>query len=278
MIDLDVARLPAPICLFCGGTEQIEFFEIWSDHNFMLQTCCADLHESLAHEMAADPAWAARLLRSKDVEAITGHRLRRLADDGCCGVILDWQLRIAPVSWLLTQAFVRRHHAHCGAPAARRFGASVWNGSTLLGVVSVGNPVARAFCGRGIVEVNRLCIRRDVPRALAWNGASMLYGWSAREAAARGWNKIITYTRADEDGVSLRAAGWVQEGRVRGRGWHSQRRARANVNAWIDKMRWSRVLQARSYKRPGEPPSQQTGRDSLADVLFSTGPHHQLAL
>lgn len=271
MIDLDVARLSAPICLFCGGTEQIEFFEIWSDHNFMLQTCCADLHESLAHEMAADPAWAARLLRSKDVEAITGHRLRRLADDGCGGLLLDWQLRIAPVSWPLTQAFIRRHHAHCGAPAARRFGASVWNGSTLLGVVSVGNPVARALCGRGIVEVNRLCIRRNVPHALAWNGASMLYGWAAKEAAAQGWNKIITYTRVDEDGASLRAAGWTQEARVRGRSWHSKLRARSNVNAWIDKVRWSRTLRPQKARLPGIPPSHSARPDEMSDVLFNGG-------
>ena len=120
----------------------------------------------------------------------------------------------------------------------------------MLGVVTVGNPVAPALCSRGMLEVNRLCIRRDVPRALAWNAASMLYGWSAREAERRGWSHIVTYTRADEDGASLVAAGWQREAIVRGRGWHSSRRQRTNRNGWIDKVRWGRTL------RPKTPPSQ----------------------
>jgi hypothetical protein len=115
----------------------------------------------------------------------------------------------------------------------------------MLGTVIVGNPVAPAFNGRGTLEVNRLCIRRDLPRALAWNAASMLYGWSAREAERRGWSHIITYTRADEEGTSVRAAGWQQEATVRGRGWHSSRRYRSNTNAWIDKVRWGKPLRPR---------------------------------
>ena len=63
------------------------------------------------------------------------------------------------------------------------------------------------------------------------------------------WRKIITYTRVDEAGTSLRAAGWTQEGRVRGRGWHSERRARSNTNSWIDKIRWSRELAVPLKKR-----------------------------
>jgi len=36
--------------------------------------------------------------------------------------------------------------------------------------------------GRGIVEVNRLCARRDVPAALRWNAASLLYGRAGRDS------------------------------------------------------------------------------------------------
>ena len=74
-------------------------------------------------------------------------------------------------------------------------------------------------------EVNRLCIRRDTAAALRWNAASMLYGWCAREAARQGWRKIITYTRVDEPGTSLRAAGWNQEGQRKGP-WLAQRTPR----------------------------------------------------
>jgi len=48
--------------------------------------------------------------------------------------------------------------------------------------------------------------------------------------------------RSDEDGASLRASGWVPEATVRGRGWHSARRARSNTNALVDKVRWGRAL------------------------------------
>jgi len=73
----------------------------------------------------------------------------------------------------------------------------------------------------------------------------MLYGWSAREAERRGWSRIVTYTRADEDGGSLVAAGWTPEATVRGRGWHGGQRARANRNAFIDKTRWGKALHPR---------------------------------
>jgi hypothetical protein len=141
----------------------------------------------------------------------------------------------------------------------------------MLGTVIVGNPVAPAFNGRGTLEVNRLCIRRDVPRALAWNAASMLYGWSAREAERRGWSHIITYTRADEEGTSVRAAGWQQEATVRGRGWHSSRRTRANTNAWIDKVRWGKPLRPRRPNSGKGDAATATTRpqDCLLDALFA---------
>jgi hypothetical protein len=238
--------LPGPQCVFCGAPERVDIFEMWSSHEFMLEACCEGRHETVVREMADDPAWARALLKRLGVEDVTGHRLRRLADDGCCGMVLDWQLGLGDIGFGLARRFIDRHHAHCAAPLTWRFGQACWNGTTMIGVVSVGNPVARALCSQGALEVNRLCIRRDIPRALAWNAASMLYGWSAREAERRGWSRIVTYTRADEDGGSLIAAGWTPEATVRGRGWHSGQRARTNCNAFIDKTRWGKALHPRT--------------------------------
>jgi len=86
---------------------------------------------------------------------------------------------------------------------AWRFGVGVVNGCQLIGVATVGNPVARAFNGRGIVEVNRLCVRRDIVSLLCWNAASMLYGAASRAAERAGFQSIITYTHETEDGASL---------------------------------------------------------------------------
>jgi hypothetical protein len=260
----------------------------------MIETCCEHLHETVVSEMAEDREWARSLLRRIGAEEVMGQPLRRLADDGGCGLVLDWQLRVRDVTFATARDFVARHHRHCRPPTAWRFGASIFNGRTMLGTVIVGNPVAPAFNGRGTLEVNRLCIRRDVPRALAWNAASMLYGWSARGAERRGWSHIITYTRADEEeqfrcrlarvdphiitytradeeGTSVRAAGWQQEATVRGRGWHSGRRRRANTNAWIDKVRWGKPLKPRRPspgKAHGAIATTRT-QDCQVDALFA---------
>ncbi len=237
-VDLD----PEGSCPCCGGRPEVELVEIWSSHEFLLATCCEGLHEWLLREMADDAAFRLDLLRQLGAEHWLGHSLRRVADTGD-QLLLDCHLRIEDVSLAAARRFVGRHHDHCRQPVSWRFGAAVWNGAWMLGVVTVGNPVAIGFARRGdIVEVNRLCIRRDAPRVLRWNGASKLLGWAANEAERRGFERIITYTRVDEDGASLRAAGWSREARIRGRGWHSVRRPRNNTNAWVDKYRWSRQL------------------------------------
>lgn len=241
-------------CPFCGEPELLELAEAWTDHSFLLKSCCAAYHELVVAEMNHDPAWATALLRHLGADELLGGSLRRVADDDC-HFLLDWNLVIQPVGFSAAAGFVQRHHAHCGAPIAWRFGAGIRNGPTLLGVVMVGNPIGRGFNGRRILEVNRLCIRRDVPRPLRWNACSQLYGYAAREAERRGFERIITYTRDDEDGGSLRAAGWIPEARVRGRSWSSPSRARIHAESPIGKTRWSRALHLhrvvrRSVKAP----------------------------
>ena len=227
------------VCPWCGDPEQLEIGEIWG-HDFTLHTCCEGKHEEVITEMAADPKWAIDLLRHLGAEDYTGFRLRRLYDGAFNPPVLDFKLLVEPVTFATMRAFVGKHHAHCAPPVCWRYGAAIYNGRTLVGVVSVGNPVAPALMARGWVEVNRLCVRRDLARQLAWNACSQLYGHAAREAAARGFRKIITYTRLDEVGTSLTASGWTQEAVVRGRSRSSARRPRSNVNSWIDKVRWGK--------------------------------------
>lgn len=195
-------------CVFCGEPEVLEIADIWTDSNFMLETCCQGLLECVSADMDDDPAWGRDLLRRLGAEKLTGHRLRRVSDGQGCHPMLDWQLDLRPIRFATARAFIARYHSHCPAPVAWRFGTSVWNGRQMLGVVTVGNPVAPALMGRGIVEVNRLCIRRDAAPLLCWNAASMLYGDAARTAERAGFSRIVTYTRMDEDGASLVASGW----------------------------------------------------------------------
>lgn len=64
----------------------------------------------------------------------------------------------------------------------------------------------------GVLEVDRVATD-GTP-----NACSALYGAAARWARKRGdvdW--LVTYTLASEPGTSLRAAGWIEDTRYRGR-------------------------------------------------------------
>ena len=243
---------PPPVapCWFCGQPEVLEIGEIWTDSNFQLDTCCTGLLESVSAGMDDDPAWGRDLLRRLGAETLAGHRLRRVGDGQGCHPMLDWQLELRPVRFAQARAFIARHHAHCPPPVAWRFGIGVVNGHQLIGVATIGNPVARAFNGRGIVEVNRLCVRRDIASLLCWNAASMLYGAAGRAAERAGFSSIITYTLETEDGTSLRAAGWNRDGLAGGQSWHRPGRPRSNRGAHVRKVRWSRMLHPTAKPAP----------------------------
>ncbi len=253
MHDPDPSDPSRPICWFCGEPEELEIGEVWLDSNFTLHTCCEGLLASVSAGISDDPAWGRDLLRRLGAEALTGHRLRRVSDGEGCHPMLDWHLDLHPVAFAQARAFIARRHAHCPPPVAHRWCHAVWSGRQIIGVVTAGNPVARAYMGRGIAELSRLCVRRDVAPLLVWNAASMLYGAACRSAERAGFGRMVTYTRADEeDGGSLVAAGFVRDGRVRGRRWHGGRRRRGDHNAG-DKVRWSRTLRPKPVPAPTPP-------------------------
>lgn len=113
------------------------------------------------------------------------------------------ELRIVPVNFAVAAAFVAEHHRHHQAPRGHKFSIGLAAAGELVGVAMVGRPVARAYDDGATLEVNRTCLAGDVP-----NGNSMLYGAAWRAAKALGYQRLITYTQADESGASLRGAGW----------------------------------------------------------------------
>lgn len=229
-------------CAWCGQEERLEIFEVWEDGQFQLDSCCQEFHDEICATTDQDE-WAG-LLRAMDFEALTGRRLRRVVP-GLESLYADYRLAIRPVSFREAREFVAHHHAHCSAPVGWKFGASIWNGMRQIGVAMVGRPVARMLDPRTTVEVNRLCIRRDLPEGLQWNAASQLLGWAAREAAELGYRKIVTYTLESERGTSLVAAGWNREVVTKGGSWHRASRARTDRSPTGRKVRWGRVLQPR---------------------------------
>lgn len=139
------------------------------------------------------------------------------------------RLEIVPVSFRQACAFIAEHHRHHKPPRGMKFCLGVAAAGELVGVATVGRPIARAYDDGLTLEVNRTCTISQP------NANSMLYGAAWRAAKALGYRRLVTYTYsavygplcedatmrgqcshgsctaivAGESGASLRAAGWV---------------------------------------------------------------------
>jgi hypothetical protein len=228
-------------CPFCGCEAELELFEVWG-REFQISTCCEGMYEWACGVLNEGGRESAELLRAIEIEGVCGGKIRRAADSGVGNLILDWNPVVCEVKQAVAKAFVNEHHEHCPAPVGWRFGAGLMNGPDLIGVIMVGRPVARAFDTTKVVEVNRLCVRRDVPEALVWNGCSMLYAHAAKEAKRRGFERLITYTMSSESGASLKASGWTSDGEAGGGSWSCASRPREDKSPTERKHRWVKQL------------------------------------
>lgn len=198
----------------------------------------------------------------------------------CDEYVLDFNLTVKPLDRPGDQArakeFINKYHRHNPAPPGWRFGLGCWNGNDLIAIAWVGRPIARAINQQTTVEVNRLCVRMDLKKGLEWNACSQLYGASAREAAARGFEKIITYTLDSEEGTSLKAAGWTREHTTpEGQTWDRLSRPRWQQAPTCAKVRWGKILKPRRHQRHTEAPQvktiQRTKTNSHQFSLFENG-------
>lgn len=144
-------------------------------------------------------------------------------------------LRIAPISLREANRFVDALHRHHGPAQGHRFSVSVVDEhGEVHGVGIAGRPVSRVLQAEGYLEVLRICT--DGSR----NACSMLYGALRRAGIALGYpaERIITYTLASEEGGSLRAAGWHDDGPAGGGRWHRAARPRRDAAPIQTKRRW----------------------------------------
>ena len=111
-------------------------------------------------------------------------------------------LEIVPVTFREACRFIAAHHRHHKPPRGMKFCLGIAADGELVGVATVGRPVARHLDDGRTLEVNRTAT--DGTR----NSNSMLYGAAWRAAKAMGYRRLITYTQAGESGASLRAAGY----------------------------------------------------------------------
>ena len=143
-------------------------------------------------------------------------------------------LELQPVAFKDACALIVALHRHHVAPRGWKFGIAVRQIGVVgvVGVITVGRPVARRLDDGWTLEVTRCCT--DGTK----NVSSMLYGAAWRAARAMGYRRLITYTLPSESGVSLRAAGYRVLHQTRGQTWSRPSRARVDKHPTGPKLLW----------------------------------------
>jgi len=141
-------------------------------------------------------------------------------------------LELQPIAFSEACEFIKRYHSHHQPPQGWKFGIAVNDGLDVVGVVTVGRPVARMLDDGWTLELTRCCT--DGTR----NVASMLYGAARRATFALGYKRLITYTLKDESGASLVAAGWKLIGEAGGGTWNRHDRPRVDTHPITQKKLW----------------------------------------
>ena len=143
-------------------------------------------------------------------------------------------LTVVPLTLADANKLVANWHRHHVPAEQSKFclGVCAENG-VLVGAAIVGRAVARCLDDAFTLEVNR-CVTDGTP-----NACSALYGAAARVAKALGYRRVFTYTRFDEEGASLRGAGWVlDDPEIRARSWAMPNRKRTDKTEVVKRKRW----------------------------------------
>ena len=149
-------------------------------------------------------------------------------------------LELQPITYKEACRYIKAFHRHHLPPQGWKFGIAVNDGEKVVGVITIGRPVARHKDNGWTLEVTRSCT--DGTR----NAKSMLYGAAKRAVFALGYKKLITYTLEEEPGTGLRAAGWKEIGRAGGGTWNCKARPRVDTHPTGQKRLWEAVPSQRS--------------------------------
>ncbi len=141
-------------------------------------------------------------------------------------------LELQPITYKEACDFICEHHSHHLPPQGWKFGIAVNDGDKVVGVVTIGRPVARGLDNGWTLEVTRNCTNGTK------NAASMLYGAAWRAVKAMGYKRLISYTLKEEKGTSLVAANWKVIGETKGGSWSCKSRPRIDKHPTNQKLLW----------------------------------------
>lgn len=144
-------------------------------------------------------------------------------------------LELRPIGVRQASEMVKLLHRHLPRIVGGLFATSVFVGDELVGVAVASLPKARMSRDGFTVEITRCATDGHS------NACSRLYGALCRASAAVGVRRVITFTRLNEPGTSLRAAGFADDGLTREESWDRPRRPRDGGPSQV--RRWVRLLQ-----------------------------------
>lgn len=133
-------------------------------------------------------------------------------------------LSLCPLSLAEANRLVADWHRHNRPVPGAKFCIGCMDEGGVQGAIIVGRPVARAYDDGLTLEVTR-CATNG-----ARNAGSMLYRAAQRATFALGYTRLITYTRTDESGATLKGAGWKVIAKREARSWAKASKARPRVD------------------------------------------------
>lgn len=158
-------------------------------------------------------------------------------------------IKAVPLSLKEANAYIDEFHRHHNHAQGDKFRVGAEVNGELVGVAQCGRPVSRYLDDGKTLEVIRLCTNGSK------NVCSFLYSRCARIAQEMGYEKIITYILASEQGTSLKASEWhCEEANAGGGSWDCISRPREMVEAQMSffpqkekyptesKQRWAKLL------------------------------------
>lgn len=135
------------------------------------------------------------------------------------------------------KAWIETVHRRIPALTGAMWAIGLWDGAEMRGLAVVGRPARMldvpARTRIPVLDVLRVAVVEGTP-----NGCSALYGACSRVARDMGADGILTYIHSDETGVSLKAAGWVQDRATEGGEWSRKSRPRKGALDALPKWRW----------------------------------------
>ena len=110
------------------------------------------------------------------------------------------------------------------------------------GFAICGRPISRVLDNGKNLEIYRLCT--DGTK----NDCSKLYSACLKIAKSMGYEKVITYTLQSENGASLKASHFINDGVAGGIEWNGERKRDYYVSAKEKKNRWVYVFKKKFEK------------------------------